>query len=290
MWGLQLATEGGAPRELTPSPLRPRSGPGRREPGPVWGDDREDDGEARAAVQRLRLLLRCRWLPLAGGQDRLVSRRPSRRPAWRMEAPGGASCGELGVPRKLRHDHHTCEPLWALSPPGSPQSSPAGLTGAFRPSTTFTGAAMPMTAATGAWRSWAVNPTWKGTSSQPPGTASSAVSEQARGSPRPLEREGTQPGTPLLMETLEPGHLGRRGGSSIITASGRGVSLRPDAPMAPGLESPGPISSCPGTPGTPPHSEAPPPAPASGGRAEGQHRARPEELCPDSPPQGLGSH
>lgn len=101
--------------------------------------------------------------------------------------PGGASCGELGVPRKLRRDHHTCEPLWALSPPKRPPSSPAG---PFRPTSIFTGAAMPTTAATGAWRSLAANPKWKGTSSPPPGTASSAVSEQTWGSPRPLEREG----------------------------------------------------------------------------------------------------
>lgn len=54
-----------------------------------------------------------------------MSRRPSQGPAWRVEAPGGASCGELGVPRKLRRDHHTCEPLWALSPPKRPPVQPS---------------------------------------------------------------------------------------------------------------------------------------------------------------------
>lgn len=146
----------------------------------------------------------------------------------------------------------------------------------------------PTTAATGAWRSWAVNPKWKGTSSPPPGTASSAVSEQTRGSPRPLEREGTQPGTPLLMETLEPGHLGRRGRSSIITASRRGMSQRPNAPMAPSLESPGPISSCPGTPGTPPIQRRPPPAPASGGRSRGTLLSPPRGAVPRQPSPGPG--
>lgn len=58
------------------------------------------------------------------------------------------------------------------------------------------------------------------------------------------------------METLEPGHLGGRGGSSIITALGRGVSLLPwhsvwraQDPSAPAL---GPQEQV-------PHSEAPPP-------------------------------
>lgn len=95
MWGLQLAAEGGAPRELMPSALRPRSGPGRREPGPVWGDDREDDGEARAAARR-RLLLRRRRLPRAGARDRRVSGRPSHGPAWRMQAPGAHPAGSWG--------------------------------------------------------------------------------------------------------------------------------------------------------------------------------------------------
>lgn len=161
------------------------------------------------------------------------------------------------------------EPHWALSPPGGPRPSPAGLTGPFRPSTTFPGAATPMTAATDAWRSWAANPKWRGTSSLPPGSASSAVSQQTWGSPRPWGRGGTPPGTPLLMETLEP-DLGRRSGSSIVTALGRGVSLRPDAPVAPRLESPGPISCCPGTPGTSPHSEVTPQLQPLRGGAEGQ--------------------
>ena len=74
------------------------------------------------------------------------------------------------------------------------------------------------------------------------------------GVPQTPEMGGTLPGTPLLMETLEPGHLGRRGRSSTVTVSGRGVCLRPDAPVAPRLESPGPVSCCP----TSPHSEVPP--------------------------------
>lgn len=57
----KLAAEGGA--------LPLHSGPGHREPGPVRGDDREDDGQVCPAVQRLWLLLRRRRLPLASGRD-----------------------------------------------------------------------------------------------------------------------------------------------------------------------------------------------------------------------------
>lgn len=73
---------------------RPHSGPGWWEPGPVWGDDREDDREAGPAVQRLWLLLWRWWFPLARGPDGLVSGRPSRETSWER---GGA-----GTPSKWR--------------------------------------------------------------------------------------------------------------------------------------------------------------------------------------------
>lgn len=163
--------EGGALTSLRARPPPPRSGPGWREPGAVWGDDRADDREAGAAVQRLRLLLRRRGLPLARGPDRLVSGRPSRGARGR----GGAG------------------------PPGSPWPGAARLTGPSGSPMTLPGAAMPTTAATGVWRSWAANPSWKGISSPPAGTASSAVRERPWSAPDP-RAGGRGPGRkPLLM-------------------------------------------------------------------------------------------
>ena len=87
------------------------SGPGWREPGPVWGDDREGDREVSAAVQRLWLLLRHRGLPLACGPDRLVSPRGR---------GGGGACLGDGAAEARCHVRATSP----LSPCGLASDSP----------------------------------------------------------------------------------------------------------------------------------------------------------------------